>query len=201
MLDLGRCLSLLGRPVCGPSEPLGRRTQPDRTPGAGSGFIHGLLDWRALLPLLLLLVAAYAVAPQRSRMQRIAGHALFVGVALGLGFHLLPGFHNPRVIGPVRLTPDAVPFTMYLNLDKPLAGFWLLLAWPALRLCRDGSSWLRGLSIGLLTALPCLGLALLLGKVAFAPKWPEVGWLWAINNLLLVCYRAPGFFGHPIGIN
>ena len=45
-------------------------------------------------------------------------------VAVGLGFHALPGFDNPRVVGPVRFTPDAVPFSMHLNLDKPLAGFW-----------------------------------------------------------------------------
>ena len=65
-----------------------------------------LLDWRAGIPLVLLLTAAYAVAPERSRGWRIAGHVVFVSLAVGLGFHLLPGFHNPQVIGPVSLTPD-----------------------------------------------------------------------------------------------
>ena len=155
---------------------------------------NGLLDWRAAVPLVLLVAAAYAVAPERERALRIAGHVVFVSLAVGLGFHLLPGFHNPQVIGPARLTPDAVPFTMYLNLDKPLAGFWLLLAWPALCLRRDGWSWLRGLGIGLVSAMACLGLALALGEVAFAPKWPALGWLWALNNLLLVCLTEEALF-------
>lgn len=153
-----------------------------------------LLDWRAALPLLLLLAAAHAVAPQRRPEWRVVGNLVFVGIAVGLGFHLLPGFHNPQVIGPVRLTPDAVPFTMYLNLDKPLGGFWLLLAWPALWLHRGRWSWLRGLLIALVTAATALGLALAIGMVAFAPKWPDLGWLWAINNLLLVCLTEEALF-------
>ena len=157
-------------------------------------FLGGLLDWPAVIPLVMLLAAAYAVAPQRKRAWRVAGHAAFVALAVGLGFHLLPGFDNPQVIGPVRLTPDAVPYTMYLNLDKPLAGFWLLLVWPALCLHQGRWSWLRGMGIGLAAAAICLGLALLLGEVAFAPKWPELGWLWAINNLLLVCLTEEALF-------
>jgi membrane protease YdiL (CAAX protease family) len=153
-----------------------------------------LLDWRAALALLLLIAAARAVAPENGRPGRVAGHLLFVAAAVGLGLHLLPGFHNLRVIGPVRFTPDAVPFTMYLNLDKPLVGFWLLLAWPALRLRRDRWSGLRGLSMGLATAVVCLGLALVLGKVVPAPKWPDSGWIWAINNLLLVCLTEEALF-------
>jgi membrane protease YdiL (CAAX protease family) len=162
--------------------------------GYALALADGLLDWRAALPLLLLLAAGFAVAPRRGRALRVAGHLLFLAVAIGLGLHLLPGFHNPRVIGPVRFTPDAVPFTMYLNLDKPLAGFWLLLAWPALRLRRDRWSWLRGLAIGLIAAVVCLGMALGLGKVALTPGWPDSGWIWAVNNLLLVCLTEEALF-------
>ncbi|MEX2375583.1 MAG: type II CAAX endopeptidase family protein [Dehalococcoidia bacterium] len=164
----------------------------------GAGYVlalvDGLLDWRAGIPLALLVAAAYAVAPERRRPWRIGGHVVFVVVALGLGFHLLPGFQNLQVIGPVRFTPDAVPFTMYLNLDKPLAGFWLLLVWPALRLHRGRWSWIRGLLIGFATAVVCLGLAITLGEVALAPKWPPLGWLWALNNLLLVCLTEEAVF-------
>jgi membrane protease YdiL (CAAX protease family) len=40
----------------------------------------------------------------------------------------------------------------------------------------------------------CLGLALPFGKVAFAPKWPDLAWLWAINNLLIVCSTEEAVF-------
>lgn len=164
----------------------------------GAGYVlavaNGLLDWRAGIPLLLLVASAYAVAPQRTLAWRAAGHVAFVGLALGFGFHLLPGFHNPQVIGPVRLTPGAVPFTMYLNLDKPLAGFWLLLVWPSLQLHRGRWSWIQGLGIGLATAAVAIGLAMALHKIAFAPRWPELGWLWAINNLFLVCLTEEALF-------
>src|SRR3546814_18712106 len=38
------------------------------------------------------------------------------------------GFHNVQAIAGARYTADAVPFNMYLNLDKPLVAFWVLLA-------------------------------------------------------------------------
>ena len=43
-------------------------------------------------------------------------------------------------------------------------------------------------------AATALGLALALGMVAFAPKWPDLGWLWAVNNLLLVCLTEEALF-------
>lgn len=164
----------------------------------GGGYllavVGGSLHSLAAIPLGLLLAAAYAVQPQRPRAWRIAGHAVFVGAAIGLGFHLLSGFENLQVIGPIRLTPDAVPFTMYLNLDKPLAGFWLLLVSSAICLHHDRWSWLHGLGIGAVTAVACLGAALALGEISFAPKLPAQGWLWALNNLLLVCLTEEALF-------
>ncbi|MQA89651.1 MAG: hypothetical protein GEU90_05385 [Gemmatimonas sp.] len=125
----------------------------------------------------------------------MAGHVVFIAVALGLGLHVLPGFHNLRPIGPVQFTPDAVPFTMYLNLDKPLAGFWLLLVWPALCLRRNGWKGIgRGLLIAAATAVVCLELGVVLGKLDFAPKRSHLGWLWALNNLLLVCLTEEALF-------
>ncbi len=157
-------------------------------------LIAGLVGWSAALPIGLLLAAAHAVAPERPRPWRITGHTVFVLVAILLGTHLLPGFHNLRVIGPVRYTSDAMPFTMFLNLDKPLAGFWLLLVWPALCLQRGAWSWARGLLVGLVTAVVVLGLAFLFGEVAMAPKWTDGAWLWAINNLLIVCLTEEAVF-------
>lgn len=157
-------------------------------------FMAGLIDWPAVVPLVLLLAAACAVAPERTQRLRIAGHILFIIVALVLGFHLLPGFNNPRVFGPAPLTPDAAPFTLYLNLDKPLAGYWVLLAWPALCLRRGQWGWAYGLLIGVGTAAVCLGLGVALSKLAWAPKWPGFGWLWTLDVLLLVSLIEEALF-------
>jgi uncharacterized protein len=157
-------------------------------------LLAGLITSSATISLVVLLAAGYAVQVERARAWRVAGHVAFVAIAILLGLHLLPGFNNLSVIGPVRFTPDAMPFTMYLNLDKPLAGFWVLLVWPALCLERGAWSWARGLFVGFATAIVCLGLALAFGQVAVAPKWPPLGWLWAINNLLLVCLTEEAVF-------
>jgi membrane protease YdiL (CAAX protease family) len=39
-----------------------------------------------------------------------------------------------------------------------------------------------------------LGGALLLGVIAWAPKWPDAAWLWLLNNLLLVTLVEEALF-------
>ena len=74
---------------------------------------------------------------------RLAGHMLFIAVAAALFLHLMPGFHNPLVIPRAPLSPDAVPFSMYLNLDKPLVAFWIILALPPVMTGLDAGRTLR----------------------------------------------------------
>lgn len=175
--------------------PLRRLSLALLTGGYVLALVTGFLDWRAFLVIALLIALARMIRPERSTRWRVSAHILFVLMAVALAVHMVPGFHNLQAIGPVRFTPDAVPFTMYLNLDKPLAGYWLLLVWPALALRRDGSRrLLRGMGIGAVTAAVCLGLGVALGAATFAPKWPHLGWLWALNNLLLVCMTEEAVF-------
>ncbi|KVH72635.1 CAAX protease [Burkholderia cepacia] len=155
----------------------------------------GKLAPLALAPLALLAAAAWGVMPGRPRAVRIAAHAAFAALAIALSLHLLPGFHNPLVIAPTRFTPDAVPFTMYLNLDKPLVGLWLVwvLPWvapdvPLSRALRTGAV------AAVATAAACLAGALAFGMVGWAPKWPASGWLWLVNNLLLVTLAEEALF-------
>ncbi|MFA8371232.1 type II CAAX prenyl endopeptidase Rce1 family protein [Burkholderia thailandensis] len=163
--------------------------------GYAGAFATGLIAPVALAPIALLAAAAYAVAPQRHAAVRIAGHVVFVALALALMLHWLPGFHNPRVIGPVRYTPDAAPFSMYLNLDKPLVGFWLLWTLPWLRPIDDRArAWRAGIVAAVATSAVCLVFALGVGLVGWAPKWPESAWLWFANNLLFVCFAEEALF-------
>ncbi|WP_107313684.1 CPBP family intramembrane glutamic endopeptidase [Burkholderia metallica] len=163
--------------------------------GYACALAFGKLAPFALAPLALLAAAAWGVMPERARAVRIAAHVVFAALAIALSLHLIPGFHNPRVIGPTRFTPDAVPFTMYLNLDKPLVGLWLVwvLPWvapdvPLSRALRTGAV------AAVATAAACLAGALAFGMVGWAPKWPPSGWLWLVNNLLLVTFAEEALF-------
>ncbi|MDF0505362.1 CPBP family intramembrane metalloprotease domain-containing protein, partial [Burkholderia cenocepacia] len=98
--------------------------------GYAGALAFGQLAPITLAPFALLIAAGWGVLPARPLAVRIAAHLVFAALAIALSLHLIPGLHNPRVIAPTRFTPDAVPFTMYLNFDKPLVGLWLLWALP-----------------------------------------------------------------------
>lgn len=148
------------------------------------------LAWPALLAL-----AALMIPPGGAPALRAAGHALFVALAVLLFLHWLPGFHNPLVIPRAALTPDAVPFGMYLNLDKPLVAFWVVLAAaPAMAGANPRATLTAALGACAAAVVVCLGLALALGVVGWAPKWPDSGWLWLINNALLVTLAEEALF-------
>lgn len=163
--------------------------------GYGLALTYGHLGLMAVISVALLLFAGFAVRQQKLPIGHYLGHGLYIFMALALAMHWLPGFFNGRGIDPQRFTDDAVPFSMYLNLDKPLIGFWLLLVCPwivgrrSLRLSIYATAMALSLS-----AVLALGGALLLGVISWAPKWPDQAWLWTVNNLLLVTLVEEALF-------
>ena len=163
--------------------------------GYGMALAYGRLGGLAVISFSLLLFAGYAALQRQVLIGRYLGHALFIVLAVALAMHWLPGFFNGRAIDPQRFTDDAVPFAMYLNQDKPLIGFWLLLICPwivgrrSLRL----SVYATALALTV-SAVLALGGALLLGVISWAPKWPDQAWLWVLNNLLLVTLVEEALF-------
>lgn len=97
-------------------------------------------------------------------------------MCLALALHLLPGFHNPRLLDRVLVREGATPFTLYASLDKALAG-WMLLAlvglgWRDRQALRAG---LRGtLAPVVVTCTGVIGLAWALGRV----QWEGWEGLW-----------------------
>jgi membrane protease YdiL (CAAX protease family) len=161
----------------------------------GWAWADGVIDPVAFAAPALLVLAAAWVRPGSGDAARAAGHVLFLLVAGALFLHLAPGFHNPLVIAPAALSADAVPFGMYLNLDKPLVAFWVVLA---LAPPMAGADLRRTLLAAVLACgaavLVCLGIAIALGVVGWAPKWPDSGWIWLINNALLVTLAEEALF-------
>jgi len=122
--------------------------------------------------------------------------AVVVAMAAALMLHRVPGFANPRVIDAVRFTPDALPFTLYLNFDKALIGL-AVLAWAHPRIASIGE-WRVVLSVVLRWIGPVIAVvlvaALAVGYVRWAPKLPPESWLWAGVNLLFVCLAEEALF-------
>jgi membrane protease YdiL (CAAX protease family) len=163
--------------------------------GYALALTYGHLGWLAGISFALLLIAGYAVRQHLVPVARYLGHGVFIVLALALATHWLPGFYNGRGIAPQRFTDDAVQFAMYLNLDKSLIGFWLLLVCPWI----IGRQSLRRSLLATALALPlsavfALGGALLLGVIHWAPKWPDQAGLWVLNNLLLVTLVEEALF-------
>lgn len=165
------------------------------TLGYGLALTYGHLGWFSAISVFLLLAAGAAVRQREIPFVRYLGHGLFIVLALALSTHWLPGFYNGRGIDPQRFTDNAVLFAMHLNLDKPLIGFWLLLVCPWIVGRRSLRLSLYATTLALtLSALLALGGALLLGVIAWAPKWPDQAWLWLLNNLLLVTLVEEALF-------
>lgn len=170
-----------------------------RTPGLillGIALLMALwlerLSPLALLISLAGLLLAWRTPSLPNPWRRVAlGLVLLWAIALTL--HLIPGFDNLRVLDKVQAGPASVPFTLYLNLDKPLLFFGLLLAWPALLGPGGVIQWrkLALLSLPLATLLP---LAWQLGALRPEVGLPHWWWLFALNNLLFTCVAEEALF-------
>lgn len=113
--------------------------------------------------------------------------------AMALTLHLVPGFDNLKVLDRVQAGPASVPFTLYLNLDKPLIFFGLLLAWPAL-LGPGGTMRWRPLALLMLPLAALLITAWLLGALKPEVGLPHWWWLFAFNNLVFTCVAEEALF-------
>ena len=150
----------------------------------------------AVLLLLQLALALWLTTGPAPRWLTGSGWVLLVLLALATALHWLPGIRNPLLVDAQQLTPDAIPYTLYANFDKGWAGLCLLLAlWPNQQ---QGDLWQRyrrGFWPVLpLTVFAALGLAIGLGLVQLAPKWPDFWLSFIACNVLLTCVAEEALF-------
>jgi len=156
---------------------------------------------------LMATLAVWLGRPTSSRLLRRFGWVLLAVTSLAAALHLLPGFQNPLLVDAQQLTPDAIPYTLYANFDKGWAGYCLLLAlWPSQqRLAQphtndqDVSALLSHYRRGFwpvwpVTVMVTLGLAMSLGLIQWAPKWPDFALQFIFCNVLLTCVAEEAFF-------
>lgn len=165
-----------------------------------SGLASGILAPLALLSIAVFI--ALAVAAQRIGHKPEAkwlGRLLLLLTmlaALALAMHLLPGFHNPRIIDKLVLSPGGAPFSQYLNFDKGLAGMVLLALF-----CARTQNWpefvsamQRAVPVMVVTLVVVVGAALAIGFVKPDFKFPDITLQFLLVNLLLTCVAEEAFF-------
>lgn len=98
-------------------------------------LIGGLIESRLSVTGLVVLIVGIAIAyrtPAQEGKWRIGSYTFVTFWCVALFLHAIPGGNNAKVLDAVICGPQSTPFTMYLNIDKPLIFFVLLLSYPAL---------------------------------------------------------------------
>jgi hypothetical protein len=122
--------------------------------------------------------------------------AVFLTLALAMSIHLLPGFNNLIVYQNIQFSPDSIPFTMYLNFDQTLVGLFIFLFFLKPSQPASFGKERFFISLKVLGVLSALIFTLVLGisYVHYDLKFPELGWIWILNNLFFVCLAEEGLF-------
>lgn len=158
------------------------------------GLFNSYLDLISLVSMALLCGTLY-LSSYHKKLPRRSGQFFCVALGLALSFHMLPGFHNIKVIDSLFLSPDTVPYTMYFNLDKQLAALAFL---ELLTFNRGMRSLRRGLKGFLVFAVPValilIGAGYSLAWLRWEPKVPSFLALWMLKNLLFTCVSEEVFF-------
>lgn len=128
--------------------------------------------------------------------------------AVALAAHILPGFNNLLVLENVLAGANSLPFTLYLNIDKSLIFFGLLLLMPQMlkqpsykSVSKLGSlsnpSYLtdkKALILMMSLAITIFLVATLCSLIEPELSLPSWWWVFFINNLFFTCVVEEAFF-------
>lgn len=162
----------------------------------GVSLVGGIIEERLNITGLVFLTVGLFIAyktPNLERKWQIGAYLFIFLWCVALFLHLIPGFTNAKVLDAVITGPQSIPFSMYLNLDKPFIFFGLLLAYPTIL----GSKATFNKKAIILTSIPLFSLLpIAWGLGALQPELtiPNWWWLFALNNLLLTCVAEEAFF-------
>ncbi|MFZ6746398.1 CPBP family intramembrane glutamic endopeptidase [Undibacterium sp. JH2W] len=162
-----------------------------------SALVTGLISPVAVVVLLVLALLLWISVTNKFPLAlRIVAGVLALLLALLLAMHKVPGFYNLLLLDKVRFSDDAIPFTLYANFDKGMAGYLMLSLF-----CSRAGSIGQFLADGKRIALPAMltiavltGLGLVTHFFRFLPKLPESTLLFFAVNLVLTCVAEEAFF-------
>ncbi|ECB9387552.1 CPBP family intramembrane metalloprotease, partial [Salmonella enterica] len=163
---------------------------------AAIGLINNTIDWSAFIFIAIISIISL-LQPKITNIIyfRYFFEGILVLCAIALTLHLIPGFHNHKVLDAIYVGPQSTPYTMYYNFDKALTPFLLIMC--ARSLFSDGlphktSLWKWGLL--------CLSVPLLLLVAVFLgglkPEFHLPSWLFQfiLANIFFVSLAEEALF-------
>lgn len=161
------------------------------------GLIGHQLDMIAIIPIILLALAAYYSQAEKAHLLvRVTAGIFVIILSIGLAAHQLPGFNNLNVLDHVYISNNAIPYTLYLNFDKTVVGIFILgFGYQRISSKREWLQLFKQIAMKApIVILVVIIAAFILGFVRFDPKIPGSIYIWAITNLLFVCMAEEAFF-------
>jgi membrane protease YdiL (CAAX protease family) len=173
-----------------------------------SGLFYNAIDVVGLGVVTLLFIMAYyakrlSTKPSRNSWNQkisLIIALLVIMSCIALAAHLLPGFNNLQVLSNEEKSINSMPFSLYLNFDKPMIIFVLLILSPTVLMNNKKvilfkvDNKLRLSAMIFATFFIIFGLADLLSLISIEPSLPHWWWLFALNNLFLTCVVEEVFF-------
>lgn len=151
---------------------------------------------QALLPIGLLLgVHLWLHYPIRGLLRLILVLIATV-ISLALSYHVAYGFFNWALTSSMKLSSDALPYTYYLNYDKPFIGFFILAL--NLPLLEDRIHYktmlVRAIPLSLVGLAILIYLALHFQLIKFDFKLVYFLPIWIVSNLFLTVIPEEAFY-------
>jgi len=158
-------------------------------------FIGKVIDLKVLVALALLGGAHLFLTSQVKGVMRLVLIAVALILSIALLGHFFPGFHNLKLAENLQISPNAYPYSLYLNFDKPFIGFFpLAISIPLLSRMHLQSVALKTLALTALGVMILVILALYLHLVEIDLKLPHITFIFLIANLFFVVIPEEAFF-------
>lgn len=156
----------------------------------------GRLEWMTIPGALLMGAAFYYGLNGHRKVWRGICFAIALLFASAVSLLHLPGIHNWQVLEKLALSPNAIPYSMYFNLDKSSIGLFFI--WFSVYSLANGGRWQpvmkKSGQVAVLAILALMPLSLYLGYVTFDLKLTPLFFLWAVHNLFFTCFAEEALF-------
>lgn len=166
-----------------------------------SALICGILAQRisafGVISIITLGLLYYIVNRDRIKFPiRVTAGVLVIIVSVLLATHILPGFNNWKIVNNIYLTNTSLPYSIYLNMDKPFIGLFILgLGFPLCKSFKELTSVIRSILPLLLIGLIILiSISSIMNYTEMDYKFPDLFFVWALNNLFFTCVAEEAFF-------